>query len=161
MSDRRADEQMAVTGRGHANGARLLAWQGPRRRDRTLRNVACFYSIAVWVTAQLADTMLPALDYGSALVKGLVICAVAGLPVALILAWSFRWASGGLEANRGQRRRGQPVAATETCINLTLILASLLLVSLLLVMAWGQPGQVVVTPAVAPATTAVYSEDWP
>lgn len=30
MSDRRADEQMAVTGRGHANGARLLAWQAER-----------------------------------------------------------------------------------------------------------------------------------
>jgi TolB-like protein/tetratricopeptide (TPR) repeat protein len=67
--------------------SRLGYWWSEVLRRRVLR-VAAWYLAGAWVLAQVADLLLDAFDL-SGYTRFVIAALVAGLPVALVLAWVF------------------------------------------------------------------------
>ncbi len=75
--------------------ARLGHWWGEVRRRRVLR-VAAWYLAVAWVLAQVADLLFDAFDVAG-YTRFVIAALVAGLPVALVLAWIFDITPRGIE----------------------------------------------------------------
>jgi adenylate cyclase len=114
-----ADEHGAGPGRQEREPARrhrLLEFFAELKQRRVLR-VAGVYSVAAWLTMQIADVVFPALHFPDAAVTFVVVILLLGFPVALALAWVFDvtpdgevlTAPGGTRADFG-RAWGLPVA---------------------------------------------------
>lgn len=58
------------------------------KRRRVVR-VGVTYAAAVFVLLQVADIVLPALEYSDAALRPLLIVALLGFPIVLLLAWLF------------------------------------------------------------------------
>lgn len=70
-------------------------WWNEIRRRHVLR-VAAYYLVAAWGIAQVADLLLDAFDAG-VYTRFVIGALVAGLPVALVLAWVFDVTPRGIE----------------------------------------------------------------
>jgi adenylate cyclase len=66
-------------------------------RRRRVYRVAAGYVIAAFALLQAADIVLPALDFPAWTMRLVVLLAIAGLPVAVILAWIFDVTPRGIE----------------------------------------------------------------
>ena len=75
--------------------SRLGHWWGEVRRRRVLR-VAVWYLAGAWVLAQVADLLFDAFDLAG-YTRFVIGALVAGLPVALALAWIFDITPRGIE----------------------------------------------------------------
>jgi TolB-like protein/Flp pilus assembly protein TadD len=75
--------------------ARLGYWWAEVRRRRVLR-VAAWYLAAAWVLAQVADLLFDAFDLAD-YTRFVIAALVAGLPLALVLAWVFDVTPRGIE----------------------------------------------------------------
>ncbi|WOJ92213.1 hypothetical protein R0135_10480 [Congregibacter variabilis] len=58
------------------------------RRRRVLRTLA-LYIVGTWGLMQVADVLLPALSLPEALIRYVLLIAIAGFPVALVFGWFF------------------------------------------------------------------------
>ena len=58
------------------------------RRRHVLR-VAAWYAAGAWVVIQVASTVIPQFNLPAWAVRAVIVAAVAGFPVALLLAWAF------------------------------------------------------------------------
>lgn len=67
---------------------RIHAFLSELRRRRVGR-VAITYAIAAWALIEVADTILPRLAFPDWTVTLLIVLAIAGFPVALVLAWVY------------------------------------------------------------------------
>src|SRR5688572_6478770 len=65
------------------------------KRRRVVR-AGLVYSAAAFATIQAVDALSSALNLPDWIVRVIAIVAVAGLPVALVLAWIFEFSSEGL-----------------------------------------------------------------
>jgi TolB-like protein len=86
-----ADEHGAGSGRQEREPPRrhrLLKFFAELKQRRVLR-VAGVYSVAAWLTMQIADVVFPALHFPDAAVTFVVVILLLGFPVALALAWVF------------------------------------------------------------------------
>ena len=66
-------------------------------KRRKVFRVAVFYTAAAWVLMQVADVVLPALRLPDWTVTVVVVTLIAGLPVAIIVAWIFDWTPTGIQ----------------------------------------------------------------
>jgi len=73
-------------------------------RERKLDRIGAAYAVAAWAVIQGASIALPAFDAPAWVLRWLIVLAIAGLPVALALAWHIN--AGGTETARrsGLRR---------------------------------------------------------
>lgn len=134
-SKRAADERPGAAHEAPRGGLRRhLAYAVAGLRDRDVLKVAGLYSIALWAVFLAADVALPQLDFRDTLVRTVMLCGVAGLPVAILLAWFFRVGSGGIHLDAHQRPGQGDVPGWEAFVNVALVLASVLLVGLSLLM---------------------------
>lgn len=96
------------------------------RRRRVFR-AAAIYVVGAWVAIQVAGEALPALDIPDTAIRYVWLLALVGFPIAVILAWRYDFAAGGLVRTR-------PAAADES-VDLSLkrsdyvVLLALLVVS--------------------------------
>lgn len=67
-------------------------------KRRHVFRVAWIYVVAAWVVIQVVDTITPALDWPPDLVRIVIYIALAGFPLALILAWAFDLTAEGVES---------------------------------------------------------------
>lgn len=66
-------------------------------RQRQVVRTAALYAVVAWGLVQVADILLPVFGDKGAVMRGLVIVAFAGFPVAVILAWVFDITPQGIE----------------------------------------------------------------
>jgi tetratricopeptide (TPR) repeat protein/TolB-like protein len=66
-------------------------------RQRQVVRTAALYAVAAWGLVQVADILLPVFGDKGAVMRGLVILAFAGFPVAVMLAWVFDVTPQGIE----------------------------------------------------------------
>ena len=66
------------------------------RRREVFRTVGLYVGIS-WILIEGASVMLPAFDAPDWLLRGLIIAAIAGLPVAAVLAWIYDVTEKGIE----------------------------------------------------------------
>jgi len=65
-----------------------LSFFAELRRRHVLR-VAAWYAAGAWVVIQVASTVIPQFNLPAWAVRAVIVAAVAGFPVALLLAWAF------------------------------------------------------------------------
>lgn len=111
-----------------SRGGGLSFWQELRRRK--VWSVGTIYVSVAWMVCSAADLLLGNWGYESAL-RVLIGLAVAGLPIALVLAWAFEVSPEG-EVRRtgaypaaaaGAQRPGWPLLSTGAKLLLALVLA--------------------------------------
>ena len=66
------------------------------RRRRVFR-AAALYGAGAFAVLQLADIVFPALGLPDSAITGLVVASVIGLPVAVLLAWTFEYTAEGMQ----------------------------------------------------------------
>jgi nicotinamide riboside transporter PnuC len=66
-------------------------------RRRKVWRVAVGYSVVGWLIIQFATAVFPALALPVWTARMVIIFVLAGLPIALILAWAFDVGSGGIK----------------------------------------------------------------
>jgi len=82
-------------------------------RRRQVFRAAAWYGGLAWLAVEVADTVFPRFGLPEWSLRAVIVAAVLGLPVALVLAWSFDLTRTGLRreaslAPRSQRRAGRP-----------------------------------------------------
>jgi len=77
--------------------ADLSSFFAELRRRKVVR-VAAIYVVGAWVLLQVADTVLGLGDFPSWIGRALLITVIAGLPVAVVLAWIFDFTPEGIVA---------------------------------------------------------------
>ncbi|MGB5352240.1 MAG: hypothetical protein WBN32_01355 [Woeseia sp.] len=65
------------------------------RRREVFRTAGLYIGIA-WITIEVASVLWPAFEWPEQILQWLVLLAVAGFPVALVLAWIFDISDGGI-----------------------------------------------------------------
>lgn len=74
-------------------------------KRRSVYKVAAAYAVVGWLTIQVTATIVPALHLPEALTTAVVALVLLGLPIALIIAWTFemtpRWLEQGLKERDG------------------------------------------------------------
>ena len=70
-------------------------WDNLQRRQ--VFRTAALYAVGAWGLVQVADVLLPVFGDRGAVMRGLVVFAFAGFPVAVILAWVFDVTPQGIE----------------------------------------------------------------
>lgn len=66
-------------------------------RHRRVFRVAAAYAIACWAVIEVVDVVVPALGIPTWVVTAVIVCAGAGLPLALIVAWAYDLTPEGIE----------------------------------------------------------------
>lgn len=66
-------------------------------KQRQVVRTAVLYAIVAWGLVQVADILLPVFGDKGAVMRGLVVLAFAGFPVAVVLAWVFDVTPRGIE----------------------------------------------------------------
>lgn len=82
-------------------------------RRRQVFRTAAWYGGVAWVAIEVADTVFPNFGLPQWSVRAVIVAAVLGMPVALVLAWSFDLTSS------GPRREDGPAAAPTTTVQRT------------------------------------------
>ena len=77
-------------------------------RRRQVFRAAAWYGGLAWLAVEVADTVFPRFGLPEWSVRAVIVAAVLGLPVALVLAWSFDLSSTGL---RRETETGPPAVA--------------------------------------------------
>jgi TolB-like protein/tetratricopeptide (TPR) repeat protein len=107
---------------------RLLA----ELRRRRVYQVAALYAVAAWVVVEVSETTFPYLGLSERAIRGLIIAAVCGFPVAVSLGWLFDLTPEGVvrtpgaphsTTRRTRRRRRGPDAARVAMVGAALVLA--------------------------------------
>ena len=80
------------------------------RRRRVFR-AAALYGAGAFAVLQLADIVFPALGLPDSAITGLVVASVIGLPVAVLLAWTFEYTAEGMQRT-GMAETGEIEAIT-------------------------------------------------
>lgn len=73
-------------------------------RERSVFRVGMAYAAVAWLVIQLAETTFPYLRLSDAAIRYTVIGAIAGLPIALVLAWLYEITPRGIVRDQGGRR---------------------------------------------------------
>jgi TolB-like protein/Tfp pilus assembly protein PilF len=84
---------------------RIARWLAELRRRKVFRAGAVYVVVALG-TIEAAESVLPALGVPAWVQRWIVIAAVAGLPIALVLAWALEWTPEGI-------RRAAPDEASD------------------------------------------------
>ena len=66
-------------------------------KRRRVYRVAAIYTVVAWIIIQAADVVLPTFNSPQWINQVLILGLLAGLPVALILAWMFRITNSGVQ----------------------------------------------------------------
>ena len=77
-------------------------------RRRQVFRAAAWYGGLAWLAVEVTDTVFPRFGLPEWSVRAVIVAAVLGLPVALVLAWSFDLSGTGL---RREAATGTPVGA--------------------------------------------------
>ena len=84
-----------------------MAFVAELRRRQVFR-AAAWYGGLAWLAVEVADTVFPRFGLPEWSVRAVIVAAVLGLPVALVLAWSFDVSDAGL---RRETATGTPATA--------------------------------------------------
>ena len=84
-----------------------MAFVAELRRRQVFR-AAAWYGGLAWLAVEVTDTVFPRFGLPEWSVRAVILAAVLGLPVALVLAWSFDLSSTGL---RREAATGTPAVA--------------------------------------------------
>ncbi len=74
-------------------------------KKRNVIRVAIAYAVGAWVIVEVASVILPTFDAPEWTLRALVLLLVAGLPIALLVAWMFETHPGGHQKRRPRRHR--------------------------------------------------------
>ncbi len=120
---------ISTSGAVEVNVRKLTFWEEMRRRK--VWNVGAVYAGVAWLVVSIGDVALPQLGLDNAL-RFLIALALAGLPVALLLAWAFEIApeegvrkTGAWQVSRGSDGRSWPLLSTSAKVIFALLLAAL------------------------------------
>jgi len=96
-------------------------------RERKVCRAAAVYAIFSWVILQLGEIVFPVLGLPPWTLTLVVLVAVAGFPVAMILAWVLQWTDDGLVIDvpkSGDQAQNSPIDAV---LNVALLSAAAIL----------------------------------
>ena len=94
-----------MTDDGHRTG--LFA----ELRERHVFKVSAIYAVVAWVLVQVCEIVFETFDIPTSLLRGVIILAVIGLPVAAALAWIFDLTPQGIQrtsSRKAVRRQAAP-----------------------------------------------------
>lgn len=78
-------------------------------KQRQVFRTAALYAVGAWGLVQVADVLLPVFGDKGVVMRGLVVLAFAGFPVAVVLAWIFDVTPQGIEVTGDD---GKPMPAS-------------------------------------------------
>ncbi|MEN8145815.1 MAG: hypothetical protein ABFS14_12800, partial [Gemmatimonadota bacterium] len=81
-------------------------------KRRKVYSVGAVYVVVAWLLVQIADTAFQPLGFPDAAMRLLIIAVIAGLPVALLLAWIFEISAEGVRRTQAIDTRPQPSRKT-------------------------------------------------
>ena len=95
-----SDAAPPVTGHRPTMKRRLLAFIGEMHR-RSVFKVAAGYLVAMWIVLQVAETTFEPLRLPDWWMTALTILSVVGLPIVVVLAWSYEITESGITLDPG------------------------------------------------------------
>ena len=105
-----------------------------RLRQRGVLRVALSYTIIAWLALQIGDVVLDPLGAPPWAMRTLIVVALAGFPVALVLAWFFEFSPTGIERDHLAEEAVRPaVGGIRRYADIVIIGALLVVVAFLLV----------------------------
>ena len=116
------------------------------RRRHVLR-VAAWYAAGAWLLIQVASTVIPQFNLSAWAVRAVIVAALAGFPVALLLAWAFDLTRAGV--TRATPAPAEPVTTSPVrgLVSLLLAVAAGVLLTIGAITGWhvleapaGKPG---------------------
>ena len=73
-------------------------------KRRKVYHAAAFYAAAAWLLVQVATQVFPFFDLPAIWVRGIIIVAVLGFPVAIGVAWFYEWTPAGFRRESEDER---------------------------------------------------------
>src|SRR4051812_31488851 len=58
-------------------------------KQRNVYRAAALYAMGAWLVTQVATQVFPFFDISNSAVRGIIIMAVVGFPIAMVLAWIY------------------------------------------------------------------------
>jgi TolB-like protein len=119
-------------------------------KHRSVFRVAASYAVIGWLVLQIADVVLEPIGAPDWSMRALIVLVIIGLPVAVVLAWSFEITPEGVQRDRGAPGDARPVVHGLRRYADVFVIAVLVVVIAIL-LAWKKPidFEVTDTPVVA------------
>src|SRR3954469_7431648 len=71
-------------------------------KQRNVYRAAALYAMGAWLVTQVATQVFPFFDISNSAVRGIIVMAVVGFPIAVVLAWIYDLTPEGIvPADRG------------------------------------------------------------
>jgi TolB-like protein/Tfp pilus assembly protein PilF len=102
-------------------------------RKRNVLRVGAAYVVVGWLVLQFVDVVFPMFGIDEALGRPILIIMLAGLPVALILAWVFELTPDGIKKEKDVDRSQSITSETGYKLDRTIIVILMLAIGLLLI----------------------------
>lgn len=96
-------------------------------RERKVCRAAAAYAILSWVILQLGEIVFPTLSLPPWTLTLVVVVAVAGFPIAMILAWVLQWTDRGLVIDVTQESRAAEHSKLDSMLSIALLLAAVII----------------------------------
>ena len=129
-------------------GKSWLASSFEELSGRKVFRAAGAYAVTAWLLTEVSATVLPLFGASDAVLRAIVIVAVAGFPVAMVLAWAYDFSSDGIT----RTRKAAPVSGGARRLDIVIIAVLLAVVGYLLYDRFATPA-VTAPAATTPATT--------
>lgn len=96
-------------------------------RERKVCRAAAAYAILSWVILQLGEIVFPTLSLPPWTLTLVVVVAVAGFPIAMILAWVLQWTDRGLVIDVAQESGNSKHSRLDSMLSIALLLAAIVI----------------------------------
>lgn len=106
-------------------------------RERKVCRAAAMYAIFSWVILQLGEIIFPSLALPDWTLTLVVVVAIAGFPIAMILAWLLQWTDDGLVIDVTAGSGDSTSSRIDLALSIALLLAAVILSTELI---WSVPG---------------------